>query len=145
MSGVKNENLVNINVLYAVGSGLLWMKVFFLFKFTRLLGPMIKIIMKMLWEVFLFFLIFAAQIAFFASIFNLLFVDTAKYSTLYLSIINLFDATLGNYSYDDFKDTAITNSLTAEVCLIIFLIGNYILMINLLVAILSNTYSMLHS
>ena len=57
-------------------------------------------------------------------------------------MLYLVGATLGNFGYNDLgKDT--DWRIIGEVILVVFLIINMVLILNLLIAILSNTYSVL--
>eukprot|EP00357_Protocruzia_adherens_P031497 CAMPEP_0115041128 /NCGR_PEP_ID=MMETSP0216-20121206/45322_1 /TAXON_ID=223996 /ORGANISM="Protocruzia adherens, Strain Boccale" /LENGTH=1393 /DNA_ID=CAMNT_0002422665 /DNA_START=89 /DNA_END=4270 /DNA_ORIENTATION=+ len=103
----------------------------------RRFGPLIQMIFLMLKDVISFLVIDILLIMSFAIVYTMLFaMHSDKFNNFSTSLITLVDATFTKYEYD-FKDRAAFGT----VCLHIFLVFNAILMVNLLIAILSNTYS----
>ena len=126
--------------MYAIGAGCLWLRVFLNNNLTKTMGPLIRIVLKMVGAMAVFLILFFLQLIVFSAIASLLFNSTTKYNGFYNSVINLFDAIMGNYSYTDFKQDTVGQT-TGEVFIIIFMIVNFILILNLLIAILSDVYN----
>ena len=113
----------------------LWLRVVLIFRASEFLGPFIKVIGKMFADIFIFFILYILILVSFASVGTLAFFRTAAYTNLYKSVITLFASSLGGFDY-----TSI-NSTFGDIYLSVFLICSLILLLNLLIAILSTTYS----
>lgn len=115
-----------------------------LFKLTRFLGPLVKMIENMLNDIAIFMVLFALDLIIFATIGTLLFSSVSSYANLYESLKTLFSSSLGNFDY-----TILANNGKSEILGTIYVtlvvVTNNILILNLLIAILSSTYAMLES
>ena len=131
-----------LDYLYSIISACLWLRVIMLFRLTRFLGPLVKMIQNMMHDIVIFMILFVTQLIVFACIGNLLFADTSSYKNFYTAIKTLFNATMGNYVLESFQDSDKSEYL-GHAFLILFIILNNILMLNLLIAILSSTYALL--
>lgn len=117
---------------------LMWIKFFVYLKLTKTFGYVIKIIEIMIKELINFFLIFSIIILAFTLIcYDLLDESHYKFSTFALSIRSLLEITYGQIFFDGFTQ----NEVLASVIITIFSVLSMIIMLNLLVAILSNAYS----
>lgn len=123
------------DVILGVGIMCLWLRVVLIFRASEFLGPFIKVIGKMFADIFIFFILYILILVSFASVGTLAFFRTAAYTNLYKSVITLFASSLGGFDY-----TSI-NSIFGDIYLSVFLICSLILLLNLLIAILSTTYS----
>lgn len=132
----------DLDYLYSVGSACLWIRIILLYRLTRFLGPLVKMIQNMIGEMSIFMVLFVTQLVVFACVGNLLFSDTTSYETFYEACKTLFDAALANYDFDDFSDSSKSEYLGIAY-LVIFIVLNNILLLNLLIAILSSTYAQL--
>lgn len=128
--------------LYSIGSTLLWFRIIVLFKLTRFLGPLVKMIQNMLYEIGIFMILYITQLLVFATCSTLLFVDVKAHKDLYTSMKTLFSASLGAFSFDNFKN-ANRGQTVGDIFLFIFIVVNMILILNLLIAVLSSTYAQL--
>ena len=126
--------------LYSIASTLLWIKILLLLRVTRLLGPLIKMIQRMINDIMIFMILFSIQLIIFATVATLLFTSLSTYSSFNDSMLTLFQATLGSFDYTTIAQNSRGETL-GDVFLTIFLIMNMILFLNLLIAILSTTYS----
>ena len=138
----KTVDKETISWLMAIAAGALWMKVLQVFRLTRFLGPLIKMIQKMIREVMVFMVLYIAQLVFFACVGNILFTENPRFNNLWDSGLALFDASLANYYFSDVQGSEKGN-LVGELYYIVFIVMNNILIINLLIAILSSTYARL--
>ena len=117
---------------------LMWIKFFVYLKLTKSFGYVIKIIEIMIRELLNFFLIFSVIILAFGLIsYDLLDASNDRFATFELSIRTLLEITYGQIFFDGFEG----NETLASVIITIFSVISMVIMLNLLVAILSNTYS----
>jgi hypothetical protein len=82
---MNSENFNLVAYLYAIASFLLSVKVIIDLRMTRLLGPLIKIIKSMLYDISVFMTLFCIQLVAFSCIGTLLFIDTEAFSSFYQS------------------------------------------------------------
>jgi hypothetical protein len=133
-----------LDYLYSIGSACLWFRILLLFRLTRFLGPLVKMIQNMMTDILIFMILFLIQLIIFASVGNLLFASVTEYSSFYEANITLFSSALGNFDFtvldDSDKSWYISDSF-----LFVFLILNLVLLLNLLIAILSSTYALLEN
>ena len=131
-----------LGYLYSVGSACLWFRILLLFKLTRFLGPLVKMIQNMMTDIAIFMVLFGIQLIIFASIGTLLFPSISSYGSLYESIKTVYSAALGNFDFTTLSSNDKSQYL-GDAYLAIIMIINNILLLNLLVAILSSTYALL--
>ena len=136
----NDQNL--LSYLYTIGSSCLWLRIILLFRLTRFLGPLVKMIQNMIADITIFMVLFSLQLVVFATMGNLLFTSTSSYNTFWQSLGTLFSSALGNFDFTYLSDND-KSAILGTVYLVLFIILNNILLINLLIAILSNTYSQL--
>lgn len=115
-------------------------------QFNDQLGPLYKIVGKMTKDFLNFLIIYAILIIMFSIVGNLLFIIEIPehYGSLFESILTIFDASLGNYSFAVFEGkyiSARTEAIGKVYLFIVVLLFN-ILVLNLIIAILSNTFNM---
>ena len=113
----------------------LWLRVVLIFRASEFLGPFIKVIGKMFADIIIFFILYILILISFASVGTLAFFRTSAYTNLYESVITLFGSSLGGFDYSAIDSTF------GDIYLSVFLIVSLILLLNLLIAILSTTYS----
>lgn len=92
-----DRNVFRFDILLACVSGLFWLKIIFLMRLTRTFGPMIKIIMSMLYDINTFAILWAVQLFFFSCVGVLLFGELDEYGNIFDSLIMLFEASLGQW------------------------------------------------
>jgi len=139
-----NNDYIRLPIVAALIVACQWGRVFFILKAEKVIGPYIEILTKMLWEVFKFALVYIVVFVVFLSIGNLLFYNIDEFANDWKGVIYLFNASLGEFDFNIFKE----NQLRAPkeqgwVYLIIFLILTNIVMVNFLIAILSNKYTVM--
>jgi hypothetical protein len=150
----KERVLVNLSedmdfkfqYLLAVQIACLFLKVGYIMQFNDQLGPLYKIVGKMTKDFLNFLIIYAILIIMFSIVGNLLFIIEIPdhYGSLFESILTIFDASLGNYSFAVFEGKYISDRTEAigKVYLFIVVLLFNILVLNLIIAILSNTFNM---
>ena len=104
---------------------------------TRVLGPMVNIIFKMLKDVFIFCILLILVLVLFTCIGQVSFSGSTGFDSFFNTFKLLFSAALGDFSFDGYYRVV--------VFLMIYLLVNLVLMLNLLIALLSNTFSMYSS
>ena len=124
---------------------MMWLRVFLVFRITSLLGPLIKMIFSMVKDISVFLILYFLSLVMFSSVGILLFPDVDNFVTFYKAINYLFEASLGNFDPDIFEEMQTKEVEWGHIYQAIFLIINLILLLNLLIAILSNTYAVLEA
>lgn len=81
----RNDSII-LSYLYATGSALLWIRIIMLFKLTRFLGPLVKMIESMVNDIVIFMVLFVIELIIFATIGTLLFSSVPNYKSLYEAI-----------------------------------------------------------
>ena len=130
--------------LYAAGSAWLWIRIMMLFKLTRFLGPLVKMVENMLNDIAIFMVLFVIELIIFASIGSLLFSSISSFDSLYTSLKTLFSYALGNFDFVTLANND-KSEILGTLYVIIVVVANNILILNLLIAILSSTYALLES
>ncbi|CAI2366954.1 unnamed protein product [Moneuplotes crassus] len=131
-----------LDVLYAIAMTALWLRILYMFRLTRFLGPLLKMVFSMLWDITIFMVLFGILLVVYASLAVLLFYTEAGYTNFYDAMITLFGSALGNFDFNSL-DGSNKGRVTGEIYLVSFIILCNILILNLLIAILSTTYAQL--
>ena len=113
----------------------MWLRVVFIFRASAFIGPFIKVIGKMTTDIAIFFVLYIVIIISFASVGNLAFGDKSNYKDLFEACITLFGSSLGGF------DFTVLDTIVGRIYLALFLVLSLIMLLNLLIAILSTTYS----
>ena len=118
----------------------LWLKLYLFLTLTQNFGIIIKIIELMIKDLLNFFIVLMITLFAFASLIHfLLETKISDYSNLWYTVRTLIFATLGSFGSTTLTDK--TAQILNSLFLIVFLFISSMIMINLLIAILSNTYS----
>ena len=142
----KLNNLMNddtkfdINIILATLMGLLFTKLILSLQVSKTFGPMVKILGSMLLDVIIFMLLFAVIFLIFASIGLQIFQDLDPFLNPTQTLITLFSACLGNFDYAIFDIATKVPPMVGYIYITLFLILIMIMLLNFLIAILSNTY-----
>ena len=143
------EYVVNIRVMVvdhriyvSIILAIMWERVALLFRITAFLGPMLKIFFAMMRTIAVFLILYLISIVSFSSVGVVLFIGMEPFDSLYNAMIFLFSSSLGEFDFTVF-DQLVEGILYGHVFYVSFLIMELILLLNLLIAILSNTYAML--
>ena len=134
-----NNDEILIDVIYWIGAFCLWVRLLLMFRLTKFLGPLIKMITLMIWEIIIFMILFIIVLVIYSSIGTLLFYSIASYQDFWTTFITLFSASLGNFDFTVLASQP-KGQLTGDLYLMSFLILTAILFLNLLVAILTKVY-----
>ena len=107
----------------------------------RPLGELVILIKGMTYEVFNFIIVYAFSILGFGITFYGLFYKTDNYAGVGYSFLTLLGNTLGNMDFSAFITTSETVNTIGIVLLIIFVVFTAIVLMNLLIAQMSNVYA----
>jgi hypothetical protein len=115
-----------------------WLRFFTYFLVIRDISKLLLILIAMIGDTIAFMFIVCCFILIMSSVFTTLYQDIRpdKFGGLALTARALFDASIGNYDYDDMGD----RELSFSVLQIVFVFFGNILLMNYLIAILSTTY-----
>jgi len=138
----KENGTFHFDFLLAVTAGLFWLKVILLLNLTRTFGPLIKIITSMMKDIIIFSGLWGIQMVFFACIGILMFGELPVYESFYDTMVMLFESAIGSWDFSIYDDLSI-GKIYGEIYHIIYLMVNLILFLNLVIAILSNTFGVL--
>ena len=120
------------------------LKIAIVLQFNQQIGPLLKIVQKMGLDFVNFLLIYFILVAMFSLIGNLNFVgQVAEFDTLFSSVMIMADASMGNFGFDfwdSIEDSFIRNC--GKLFLMVAVILFAIVILNLMIAILSNTYNL---
>jgi len=123
--------------------GCLIVRLSIILQFNESIGPLIKIVGKMSMDFLNFFLIYVILVAMFSIVGNINFVEElTSYRTFFDSILTVIDASLGTYSFlmfEKINDSALI--YVGQVFTISIVVSFNILLLNLIIAILANTYT----
>ena len=139
----SNDELL-IDFIYWIGVFSLWIRFLYMLRLTKFLGPLLKMISLMLWEILTFMVLYVIILIIYSSIGTLLFYSDDQYQDFWTAFITLFSSTLGNFDFTELSTQA-KGKLVGDLYLISFLVITAILTLNLLVAILTNIYQNLES
>jgi hypothetical protein len=113
-------------------------------QFSESIGPLVKIVSKMFDDFINFLILYFLLAIMFTTIANLNFIYTlAEFQGLFESFLTITDASLGNFNFEMFE--AVNDEglrLFGQFLILISVICFNLLLLNLIVAILANTYNM---
>ena len=141
---MNNDNYFNIKLWNASNIALQFTRVVFSLQVSKTFGPMVKILGSMLLDVTIFMLLFAALFLIFNAIGQLVFSELPAFSSPIQTAITLFSACLGNFDYTIFNNCTEVSPNLGYIFLTIFQLFTMIMLLNFLIAILSNTYANLN-
>lgn len=138
------ENLdYKFEYLFSVSITCLILRIAVILQFNEKIGPLIKIVGKLGMDFFNFFLIYVILTIMFAIVGNINFMNELKiFEGFFQSFLTVIDASLGNYDFEVFHNLRNKNMvLFGEIYLITLVLIFNILLLNFIIAILSNTYN----
>jgi hypothetical protein len=135
--------LVRFDVILALTAFATLLKLFLQFEFTPTFGPLYKMLMRMLKELVRFLCIWVIQLTSFAAVAVLAFGSLPTFADFNSSIIYFIEASLGEFDITAFEGPSESMTNIGKYFLVVFLIINLILMLNLVIAILSDAFAQL--
>lgn len=132
------ENFSFLEKIFAIFICFMWLKLINYLKLIKRFGVIIKIIEEMVRNLVFFFVVFGIIILAFASVCLYLFdlSNPKEFNGFFLTIRSLILIVFGQLDFSNFDD----DNLVASLILNIYAVLTFILLLNLLIAILSSTY-----
>ena len=129
----------------SIVSGLTFLRILVSLQVTKLFGPLITAMFKMIVDIMQFCSIYILQLVAFSIFAAMAFIDVKEFGGIYETILLLFFATLGEFSFEiyDVYDDRIMMKYIAHLFMITFLFVNMILLLNMVIAMMSDTYIMM--
>ena len=120
-----------------------WLRLLFMLILTDVFGPLITITVCMMKDLMIFFVLFVIELIAFACVGILSFGNLKEYTDLNTTLVMFFESSLGNWDFSIYEDESM--SLGKKWYGILFhmtvLLVNMLLLLNLVIAIMSDTYS----
>jgi Polycystin cation channel len=138
---MNEDTSFDILVILAILISIQFARLLFSLQVNRNIGPMVKILGSMFIDVSIFLVLFVTIFLIFLAIGQLLFEELAEFTSPTDAAITLFSASLGNFDYSIFNVFATSKMYAGYVYLTIYLLYTSIMLLNFLIAILSNTYA----
>jgi len=104
----------------------------------KTLGLLVLMIQSMMVDVLTFITVYLVSIYGFTVSFRAMFYTVDSYGSTGVTFITLFQSTLGNFFFSDFDGTFAT---VGQLLMVVFLVLTNVLLVNLLIAQMSNTYN----
>ena len=104
-------------------------------------GVLVQIIIKMLINSIKFLLIWFIFIILFAIVANVSYYDISSYSSFYDSFVSMYSSALGGFDFSAFDSSTHISYYSKKLLLAAYLLITVVMLMNFLIAILSDTYS----
>ena len=137
---IEND-IFHTDYLFAAITGLFWFRCIMLLRLSKYFGPIIEMIYALMLLFFQFIILYGLELIVFSSIAALSIAENPNFANIFEALRTYLDASLGNFDleqYDAYPDFKRYLGLTLHI-LVLFI--NMILIINLLIAIMSDTYA----
>jgi len=135
------DDTFHMDYLLAAITALLWFRCIMLLRLSEVFGPLIEMIFAMMVIFMQFTLLFALELIVFSSVAALTLTNLPDFTNIFESLRTYLEASLGEFNlhvYDDYEGVERWFGLFLHITV---LFVNMILIINLLIAIMSDTYS----
>lgn len=126
--------------LLAATAFLFWIRLIFMLQLTQTFGPLIRTTVAMMSDLITFFLLFSIQLIAFSCVGILAFGNLPGFETVFDGLVLLFGSALGEYNFDLFNELGEDKKYIGIGFLVIFLACNLLLLLNLVIAIMADTY-----
>lgn len=139
-----NANWDNIPFLISLICGFTWLLLLASLTNTQTFGPRIAMIVRMITDIVQFLFIYILQLMAFALVGSMAFVQVQEFNGFYKTILYLFDASFGTYDlaiFDSYERPVMR--YIGQAFMIIFLFINLILLLNMVIAMMSDTYALM--
>jgi len=118
-----------------------WLTVILLFRVNNFIGPMLNIIQNMLEEIIKFILIYLIILVVFATSALLFFQNLNEFKDVTQSFTTLLSASFGSFRFNIFEaEEMVVTTDFGYFFLILYMIVSNVVLLNFIIAILSNTY-----
>ena len=138
----RKNNVFHFEVLVAVVASTFWLRMFLMLKLTKTFGPLIKIIYAMIRELMIFLVLWGIQLFIFTCVGILVFAGVPHYDGFMQVLILFFQSALGIWDFSIY-DNFYLGPQFGQGFHLVFILLNMVLLVNLIIAILSETYQRL--
>ena len=143
MMVAANDSNTDIILVMSMIFGCVFYKYIFLLIYEKVFGKFVQIIIQMAKDTVKFIVIFAICLVAFAIFGFCSFYDLEPYKTFTDSVLTLYGSSLGDFDFSIFDEGQHTVAWGGKVFMILYLLLFTILLLNFLIAILSDTYALL--
>mmetsp|Transcript_5224 Transcript_5224/g.6165 ORF Transcript_5224/g.6165 Transcript_5224/m.6165 type:complete len:437 (+) Transcript_5224:1772-3082(+) len=140
---MTHDSTFNIKITVALLNGIQFTRILIAIKSHRILGPMIKTISSMFYDLIVFIVIYLTVFFIFATTGLLMFSELPIYMTFINSCKTLFSSSLGGFNFSDYDDLQKIHPNVGYIFLTVYLTISALMLLNLLIAIFSETYTLL--
>ena len=127
--------------LLAATAFFFWMRMLLMLILTNTFGPLITITLNMTKDLFIFFVLFGIELVAFACIGILAFGELHEYESLPQTLVMFIESSMGNFDFTIYDESASEEKKWQGIIFhIIVTIVNMLLMLNLVIAIMTDTY-----
>ena len=144
ISRMENDSGFNLKVVLAILLAIQFTRLVLALQVSRTFGPMVKILASMLVNVLIFLVLYAAMFFIFVGAGQLLFAELDAYKDMGEAMKTLFASSIGEFDYSTYDELKDVNPYVGYIFITVFLIMISIMLLNFLIAILSNTYELLN-
>lgn len=144
MQSAMNDPIIKAVVGLGIVVGAQWCRVFFILRLNRTFGPLLEILITMLKKLIIFAVIFCLILIIFLFIGTITFFETQEFSAYDSAAIYLFSASLGGFDYSIFdSENVAVEKYYGYVFLTLYLVFTNVVLLNFLIAILTDIYAVL--
>jgi hypothetical protein len=129
--------------LLAATAFLFWIRLLFMLQLTSTFGPLIRTIAAMLSDLSTFLVLLLIELAAFSCVGVLCFGMLTEYNNIVTTLIMFFQSSMGEWTYEIYDPLGDQMKYFGIMFHIVVVIANMILMLNLIIAIMSDTYAQL--
>ena len=122
---------------------LFWIRVIFLLKLTNTFGPLIAVTWAMMRDLMTFFFLFSIQLIAFSCVGILTFGSLDAYSTLEGTLFMFLETAFGNWNLSIYDELSGGKKYFGIIFHLVAIVINLLLLLNLIIAIMSDTYAQL--
>ena len=140
---MNEDNSFDIQVILTLLVSIQFLRLLISLEVSRTFGPMIKILGTMFVDVVVFLVLFATIFLIFLAIGQLLFEELNEFTSPIDTAKTLFTIWFGGFAYSVFNTLSNSLRIAGYIYLTVFIFFVAIVLINFLIAILSNTYEIL--
>lgn len=142
---MEDDHSFNIKVTLALLLAIHYTRIIISLQVSRTFGPMVRILKSMIVDIIVFLIFFAAMIAIFAGAGQLMFYELPNYSDIGEATKVLFSSAIGQFDYSTYDGLTSVNVWVGYIYITVFVVIFNIMLLNFLIAVLSNTYEQLNT
>jgi hypothetical protein len=138
---MNEDEYFRVQVLFAFLSSAQWVRVFFIIRSSKFLGPMIHILLNVFTQVGKFLIgIYLVIFLMFLSLGKIMFLELNEFNSTTSTITTLFSASLGEFDFAIFRANLTLEDTFGYVYFILFLAMSNIVALNFAIAILTHRF-----